>query len=452
MIVFRRRLVFWLLKAYINKWGKRIGIFFILGLIVFFALLKGSGFIVKKIPTSHHESVGMIGAYTLDTLPPLILSQLSRGLTQIDPSGVPKPDVASSWSVQDSGKTYIFYLKRNLSYSDGTPVNSETVHYSFANVKIEKPNKYTLVFKLKDSYGPFLVTVSQPIFRTGFVGISQNSIKDVKLNGNFVESLAIAQNNNQYQITTYHFYPNQEALKLALVLGEVNKAIGLADISFKNTSFSSFPTLVVEKNVQDRQLVAIFYNNKDSNLSNEKLRNALSYAIPDSFSLGQRNPYPFSTKIWAYPLGQEERKQDLAHAKRLFYDSKAASASGRLKLTLKTFEKYKGVAKTVTKEWQKIGVDTKIEIVDAVPSDFQVFLSDFTVPKDPDQYTLWHKDQENNITRYNNLRIDKLLEDGRKTADVEERKKIYGDFLKYLLSDSPASFLYFPYEYTVTRK
>ena len=87
---------------------------------------------------------------------------------------------------------------------------------------------------------------------------------------------------------------------------------------------------------------------------------------------------------------------------------------------------------------------------------FQVYLGDFTVPKDPDQYMLWHSDQESNITKFRSLRIDKLLEDGRKTVAVKERKRIYDDFQKYLLDDAvidtPASFLYFPYTYTLKRR
>ena len=70
---------------------------------------------------------------------------------------------------------------------------------------------------------------------------------------------------------------------------------------------------------------------------------------------------------------------------------------------------------------------------------------------DPDQYTLWHSGQMNNITNYKNLRIDKLLEDGRQTVDIQSRIKIYADFQKYLLDDAPATFLYFPDIYTVTR-
>ena len=64
---------------------------------------------------------------------------------------------------------------------------------------------------------------------------------------------------------------------------------------------------------------------------------------------------------------------------------------------------------------------------------------------------LWHSDGPDNITHYKNLRIDKLLEDGRKTVDVAKRKAIYNDFQKYLLEDAPAVFLYYPDEYTITR-
>lgn len=62
------------------------------------------------------------------------------------------------------------------------------------------------------------------------------------------------------------------------------------------------------------------------------------------------------------------------------------------------------------------------------------------MPKDPDQYILWHSDQVNNIVRYKNLRIDKLLEDGRSVTNINERKEIYSDFQKYLMDDLPASF------------
>ena len=121
-------------------------------------------------------------------------------------------------------------------------------------------------------------------------------------------------------------------------------------------------------------------------------------------------------------------------------------------LTIKTLRQYKTAADAIAKTWKGLGIDTKIEEVDTLPDTYQVFLGDFSIPKDPDQYTLWHSAQQNNITRYKNLRIDKLLEDGRKTSDINERKSLYDDFQKYLMDDAPAAFLYFPMQYDVKRK
>ena len=55
-----------------------------------------------------------------------------------------------------------------------------------------------------------------------------------------------------------------------------------------------------------------------------------------------------------------------------------------------------------------------------------MFLAYLKVPIDPDQYYFWHSTQtQSNIGNYNNVKVDKLLEDGRSTVDIEEREKIY---------------------------
>jgi peptide/nickel transport system substrate-binding protein len=74
-------------------------------------------------------------------------------------------------------------------------------------------------------------------------------------------------------------------------------------------------------------------------------------------------------------------------------------------------------------------------------------------PDDPDQYSIWHSTQEaTNITHYENPRIDKLLEDGRSEIDLASRRRIYLDFQRFLVEDSPAAFLYYPATYTVSRR
>ena len=124
----------------------------------------------------------------------------------------------------------------------------------------------------------------------------------------------------------------------------------------------------------------------------------------------------------------------------------------KLKIELKTLQPYSSVAQKIAKSWKEIGIETDIVVVDGIPSRFQAFLGDLPILNDPDQYTLWHTGQPNNLTNYKNLRIDKLLEDGRRTYNINERKAIYSDFQKYLIDDMPAIFLFLPTSYKVERK
>jgi len=407
---------------------------------------------LPKIPIGEKESVGMVGAYTIREIPMPIQLEISQGLTLISEDGTAKPGLAKSWKIKDEGKVYEFYLKDNIRFTDGSKFTSNTIDYLFSNVEIKRTNPLTITFKLKESYSPFLITASQPIFKKGFVGTGRYKVKDIKLNGEFIKSITLISANNPFKTKTYYFYPSQEALKIAFALGEVSKAIGLLDTNFQNTRLQSFKNVKASKKTNHQRIATLFYNTRDGVLSDTKLRNALTYSIPDSFEEGERNYSPFPHNSWAYSQGVNERKQDIVRARELLSQSLTATKSGELAISLKTLQRYENTAKEIMGIWKTVGVKAEIEVVESVPETFQVFLGDFRVPRDPDQYVLWHKDQENNITRYNNLRIDKLLEDGRKTSDLSERKKIYADFEKYLLADSPASFLYSPYEYEIERR
>jgi peptide/nickel transport system substrate-binding protein len=451
MVIFRRRLIYWLIKAYFKRWGKVIFFSFLFGLLFFFILASTSRKILELIPFQKKATIGVVGAYTVENLPSEIVSKVSRGLTKVDSNGKITPDLATNWRVMENGKLYEFKLNENIHFSDGKQFTSRDVVYSFSDVKIERPDSRTVRFALKDEYSPFLVTVSRPILKKGSSGIGEYSLADIELNGNFVKSMQIVSSRNKFDTEQYQFYPSEEAVKLAFALGEVDEIRGLTDVDFQTGTFRDFKNVTIEKSANHSKLVTIFYDTTDPILSDKKIRNGLTYALPDTFPQGERSivSYPPDSQYRSHEA--LERNQDITHAKALI-DASSASESAEIEINLSVLEKYKSTADVVAKEWEKAGVKTKITIVPSKPDRFQAFLGDFTIPRDPDQYTLWHSGQANNITKFRNLRIDKLLEDGRRITNVDERKQIYTDFQKYLLDDSPASFLYFPYSYTVTRK
>ena len=84
------------------------------------------------------------------------------------------------------------------------------------------------------------------------------------------------------------------------------------------------------------------------------------------------------------------------------------------------------LAEEIKTSWQNI-LEIPVSItIENQPNfdDNDTILTYGAITKDPDQYLFWHSTQTNtNITKLNNPRIDKLLEEGRQTNDQIERKK-----------------------------
>ena len=85
------------------------------------------------------------------------------------------PDLADRWSHSQDGKTWTFHIRKGAAFSDGAPVTSADVKFTFERVikskgswaaslfpkmTITTPSKSTVVFKLREAWAPFLADVS----------------------------------------------------------------------------------------------------------------------------------------------------------------------------------------------------------------------------------------------------------------------------------------------------
>lgn len=447
MASLKRRYYAWLIKAYFRKMSRTIISSAILGILVFFAFIGLLNYYFRPLIFKTSQDIGYAGTYTIQTLPDEILDNVSYGLTKVNEKGEVRPAAAESWTVKD-GKIYTFKLKKGIEFHDGEELTSENVNLNFADVMAKPLDKYTISYTLKNAYSPFLASTSRPIFGKNLSGIGKYKVTDVDLNGGYVRSLTLSDPKSKEKKQKIYFYPTQRALKIAFMLGEVSRIYGVSNTLVDSTDLSKWGKVKSESYINYDSLVAIFYNSNDSVLSNKKIRQALNYALPASLEAGERafGPIPPTSQYFSQPPSYKIADLELATTILDTVDDKPKEP-----IEISTTDEYQKVAEEVQKAWRKIGVDSKIKIVGDIPSNFQAFMYKIKLPKDPDQYVLWHSDQVNNITFYKNLRIDKLLEDGRSITDVEERKKIYSDFQKYLTDDVPASFLYFPKEYNVLK-
>lgn len=446
MVLVRRRYYFWLFKAYVKKWRRTILTSIIIGAVAFFAFFLLLNYYVFNFFKDPTEKVGYAGSYTVTTLPSEILSQVSMGLTQIDEHGEIKPAAASSWKVSNDSKTVTFTLKNGLSFTNKKPFTAKDVSYSFKDVKKEVINKNTISFTMKNPYAPFLSVTSKPIIIKNH-GLGNYFISKTELNGGFLKTLTL-QRKSDGNKKIISFYPTQDALKTAFLLGEIDSIEKGAFDKGAVAYFKDWKNVELQKEVDYDTLVTVFFNTVDPTLSNKKVRQALSYALPETFAEGERSFSFLPTHSIYYAESPNEGLIDLALSKELL----ASSNLKDIRLTITSADELLPIAKKISESWKKIGVKTKIVTSGDVPSNFEVLIFPIKRPADPDLYTLWHSNQPNNITQYKNVRIDKLLEDGRTTMSNNDRIQIYADMQKYLLDDAPAAFLYFPYEYRITRK
>ncbi len=392
------------------------------------------------------ETLGMVGKYHLESLPSEILLKIGGGLTSMDENGVVLPNLAASWETTDKGQTWIFHLKEDAYWQDGKKVTSESIVYNFSDAQIERPDEKTIVFKLQSPFAPFPSVVSQPTFKKGLLGTGEWKVVKASVAGSFVQKLTLE--NKKGERETIKFYPTEERAKLAFKLGSVDK---LKDI-YNQSPFDSWRNAKVEENLNKNRVVAVFFNVQDALVGEKTVRQALAYAIDKDRFTGERAYGPLSVDSWAYNPQVKPYEFDQERAKELLEDL-PDELKNNLAIKLVTTPVLLETADMIVKDWEEVGVKTELQVSSGVPGEYQAFLAIYDIPKDPDQYAMWHSTQTTtNISKYQSPRIDKLLEDGRGELSQSERKKIYLDFQRYLVEDSPAIFLFHPVSYTVKRK
>jgi peptide/nickel transport system substrate-binding protein len=451
------RFIFHLIAAFISKY-RRLFIFGIIFGILFYITFPHLYSLLP--PLRNTQTIALVGGFNLTNLPMSIQKKISIGLTSVASSGLPGQGLSDSWYATDSGKTYIFSIFNNEFWHDGSPVISRDIIYNFKDTTIEHPDDSHVIIRLPDAFSPLPVSVSRPIFKSvpkrslfkkssPLLGMGSYKLVSLHNNGQIIDSLILdpVQRDNRLPKLHYYFYLNPQAAQTAFKLGIVDTIESITDLG----DLKTWPNVEITETVQNDRFVAVLFNTQSpifSGNSGKNLRLALSYSI-DKTRWTNRAYGPISRESWAFNPEIKTYDQDLERAGTLLKKVEIIPDA----LTIIALPTYLETAENIKTDWEKLGIKTNIQIYQEIPTEFDILLIAQIIPADPDQYLLWHSTQDQiNLTHLKNPRIDKLLEDGRKIIDLEERRKIYYDFQKYLVEEVPAIFLYYPNTYTVNRK
>ncbi|MBI5420084.1 MAG: peptide-binding protein [Deltaproteobacteria bacterium] len=208
--------------------------------------------------------------------------------------------------------------------------------------------------------------------------------------------------------------------------------------------------------------------------SDKRVRQAIAHAVNKKeiidgvlFGLGHEATGPYKPGTWAYNPNVKKFAYDPAKAKAILgeagwkpgRDGILAKDGRKFAFTVLTNAGNESRAKTaaiIQQNLAAVGIKMEIRTVEwaafinefVKKRKFDALILGWTIPQDPDLFDIWNSaktgpDELNHIG-YANAEVDRLLEKGRRTFDMEQRKKAYFRIQEILADEQPIVFLYVP--------
>lgn len=363
----------------------------------------------------------------VDTLNPLYASSeaelsaarlLFSSLYSYDTTGHLKNEVAESVQVDTNGTVYTITLKRNITWSDGTPLTAKDVAFTvnlmknpetraqralqatWQDVQVTAISDTTVVFKLPAVYAAFPNALTFSILPEHILGavpagaIRENTYSRSPV-GSGPFSVDLLQNissktgrkviqmlaNGKYfqgkpKLSRFdiYAYPTENDIAAALKNGEVNAAVVTPSVASKtnNKLYQSIPLPI-------NSGVYALFNLKSAMLSNQKVRQALQLATDTSAlrdALGVKVPpldLPFingqltGSDVPRAPAPNEAQAAALLEAAGWKLQNGVRQKDNqKLALTITTTkdEQYEKALNVLANQWRRVGVTVTTRVID----------------------------------------------------------------------------------------
>ena len=407
------------------------------------------------------------------------------------------PELAAGYE-QASDTEWIIHLRKNITFHDGTPFNSEAVIYSINRVKDDSKNRwydqysfmesisavddYTIKIITKEPYAPTISVLAdvrtasmvspsaanlsiEPVGTGPFKFVSYDP--DVKLSMKKNENYWNGPVKANGAVVNYISQPETRALMLEGDEVDVAQAI---PAQWYETMQDKSSLKVVSKDIM--RTYFLFVNTAKPPLDTVKVRQAINYAIdrdelvevalegvagtPAKCFWPSNYPWSANDELDGYSFNQEKAKELLKDAGLTWNGNSWLYEGKTFELNIKTYTSRpanKPVAELIAAQLENIGIKTTVETAEtaAIKSDMSkgnydlaLYAYGVATNGDPDYFVsqqFLSNTTEAGYTRYSGL--DDLILKGRTTMDNDERMEIYKKIQEQVLMDSPEIFLFY---------
>jgi len=395
-------------------------------------------------------------------------------------------DLATSWRRLDE-RVFEFSLRHDVRFHNGQPLTAADVKYTFESVldpaarspkrgllkhlaSVDQIGPYDLRFHLDAPHAPFVEQFTLGIVPAG----SPSNGPPPSGSGPFIletidagEKVTLKANRDYWagkpKLAGVVFKTVPDAMVRAL---EFKK--GVIDFMQNDIEPDMLPWLKQNSDAdigvhQGTTFQYIGINLTQPILRHRKVRQALALAIDRDAIIkhllkdtGTAASGLISPISWAYDDGTRRWSYDPDRAKQLLDEAGYPDPDGdgplpRFHLSFKTtnIDLRRRIAEAIKEQLQQVGIELEIRsyewgtfFSDVKKGNFHLYSLAWVGIMDPDiEYQIFHSASAppngDNRGRYSNPQLDRLLEQGRVTADEPTRKRIYGQAARILADDLP---------------
>ena len=412
-------------------------------------------------------------------------------LVAYDPAFNLKPELAERWQTSGDGKTLTLFLRKGVTFHDGTPFNAAAVKWNLDRLldkgtnsplrgqlsppmeSVKVVDDSTVALNLQTAWRPLLAALGErPGFMisptaykkygkdyglhpvgTGpfeFVSFTKNSSLKLKRFEGYWDSSHI-------YLDGINFQNVQEGQVQLTMLRTGEAQIADATTPQLATTLQGVSSVTVSQR-DTGDWYALQMDTDKAPFNDARLRQAVAYAtnsdgVRNALFLGKARDAVGPVGIgWAYDAGlKTPYPYDLNKAKALI--SQAGATGMNVQYTNSSQSDYQSIAQLLHEDYVKMGLSLKVGTVpasdyynDVVADKIYWSLTKWTPRADPDALLrlILHSDSSGNTTGYHNPQVDQLLD---QAAGIDNRAKavpLYHQICEIVEKDAPYAWVIWP--------
>ncbi|WP_274425325.1 ABC transporter substrate-binding protein [Chelativorans sp. YIM 93263] len=431
----------------------------------------------------------------------MVAGNIYEGLLRYDKDLEPEPQLAKSWEISEDGLTYTFHLHENVKWHDGEPFTSADVVFSADEFlrethprlrtslehveSITAPDDHTVVFKLKQPFGPFI-----GIFEVGTMPmIPKHIYEGTEYENNPANNtpigtgpfkfeewergshILLTKNEEYYEEGLpyldeiyWHVIPDAASRAVAYEAGVVDILPGGSVENFDVQRIADMEnTCITDEGWEYFGPHSwMWLNNREGPTADKRFRQAVMYAMDRNFAkdalwngLGKVATGPVSSSTRFYSDDVKQYEYDPEQAKALLEEMGYDGETVRL-LPLPYGETWQRWAEAVKQNLEEVGINAEIVATDVAGWNQKLAEWDYDmaftylyqygdpalgVARNYISTNIAKGSQWNNVEGYENPKVDELFEKAAVAVTQEERQELYNEIQQILVEDVPVAWL-----------